>query len=83
MPTDIKKWFTEEMRFLIMISSVVVTLTVFLGNMGESISLIDQRVENIEGNHLIHIQDSVEELEDKVTTITEVVIRIEESLKKE
>lgn len=59
-----RKWLSEEIKFFIQIGTVLATVVLGYAALNTKISLTEQRLDIIEGNHLVHIQNYVQSLAD-------------------
>ena len=63
-------WLSAEWRFILSVVSPVVAVLITFFALETKVELIAQKVDIIEGNHLVHIQASVEKLADGVEKLT-------------
>jgi hypothetical protein len=61
-----RNWLTAEWRFILSVVSPIVAVMLTWFSLQTKVELIQQKVATIEGNHLVHIQASMEKLTDAV-----------------
>lgn len=64
--SKIRKIFTEDVKWLITIATIIVSIMLSYGSIITKIAVIDTRLTTIETNHLVHIQKAIEDLEVRV-----------------
>lgn len=68
-------------NFFLTIIGVVVTLAISWGKFDKRLSLMHQRLDIMETNHLAHVEADMKKLREDYTTVRESQIRIEEMFK--
>lgn len=67
--------------FILTIVGVIVTLSLGWGKFDKRLSLMHQRLDTMEGNHLAHIQAAMQAMALDMKNVREIQIRMEETLK--
>ncbi len=68
-------------NFLLTMIGVIVTLAISWGKFDKRLSLMHQRLDIMETNHLTHVEADIRKLREEYTTVRESQIRIEEMFK--
>jgi hypothetical protein len=56
-----KKWLSEEIKFFIILGTMLTSIILGYSSLERKLAVQQEIVDNIRGNHLVHIQTSLEE----------------------
>lgn len=62
----VNKILTENVRWLINIGVVIVSITLGYAFLSTQIAVLQSRVDTIQNNHLVHLQAAVDKLSDRL-----------------
>lgn len=77
-----RKWFTEEVRFILQFGSVLVAIVLGWASLSTELALQKQAVNRIETNDLIHIQASLDKITVQHEELLKNIVEIQTLLKK-
>lgn len=61
------KKLNEEIKFIITIGTVIVSVTLGYAFLATQIAVLQNRVDTIQNNHLVHIQTAIDKLSERLT----------------
>ena len=64
-----KKWLTDEIKFLIMIGTIITSIVLGYSALGTKIAVLENELKTISGNHLAHIQISLGKHDDRLNAL--------------
>lgn len=64
----VNKILTENVKWLITLGTVLVSVTLGYSSLCTQIAVLENKVDTIQNNHLVHIQAAIEKLSDRLTT---------------
>ena len=77
-----RKWFTEEVRFILQFGSVLVAIVLGWASLSTEQALLKQKLERIESNDLVHVQASLDKIVSQHEELLKNVVEIQTLLKK-
>lgn len=77
-----KKWLSEEIKFFIQIGTVLATVILGWAALHTEIALTKQRLDIIEGNHLVHIQTSMQSLVDSQKIEDDKIVEMDKKIER-
>jgi DNA repair photolyase len=65
----IRKILNEEIKWLITLATIIISITLSYGAIVTKIAVVEQRLDTIENNHLVHIQNSIQRIDERVRSL--------------
>jgi len=79
-PESRVKYFGDDLKFLITLAVFIASVVLAYSQLDKSQALLQEKLAVIEGNHLVHIQEDIEEIKQENKLASQNIMQVNDTL---